>query len=446
VTQIVAFVDEGLGHSSHLIDLGDSRALVIDPLRIADEQRAYAATAGLEIAFAADTHTHADYVSGGSQLAARGATFLAPATARLEARHSPVEDGDTISLGRFSLRAIATPGHTPDHLAYLLIDGDEAIALFSGGSLMVGTVGRTDLAGASRTEELARCQYRSLRDRVLTLPDDLTVYPTHGQGSFCSAPGATRRNTTIGNERASNPLLQLDEDAFVEQLVASLGTLPSYFRRLPEVNRRGPRVYEAVPQLDRLSAAEVQRHIAAAGVVVDTRPIAAYATAHIEGSISNALRPAFATWLASVISADVPIVFVVDDAADLHDVVRQALNVGHERFAGVLEGGIEMWQTTGHPVAATQLVDAHQLDGRVVDVRQREEFESGHLPGASNIELGAIADADIASPVTLMCGHGERAMTAASLLARAGVTDLRVFAGGLDDWSRATRHTLESGT
>ena len=192
MTEIVTFVDEGLGHSSFLVDLGDGRALVIDPPRFADRQLAEARARGLEIAVTADTHSHADYVSGSPGLAARGADFLASKGAHLEVAHHPVVAGDEIELGDgLVLRAIATPGHTPDHLAYLLCENDRPTALFSGGSLMVGTVGRTDLLGPEPREDLARRLYRALRDEILTLPDDLAVYPTHGAGSFCSAPGAS---------------------------------------------------------------------------------------------------------------------------------------------------------------------------------------------------------------------------------------------------------------
>ena len=204
-----AFVDEGLGHSSYLVDLGDGRALVVDPPRLPTAHLAAATAHGLEIAWTADTHSHADYVSGSPELAARGATFLASAGANLEVPHRDVAAGDEIALrDGLVLRAIATPGHTPDHLAYLLVEDGEPVALFSGGSLMVGTVGRTDLLGPEPREDLARQLYRALRDEILTLPDDLAVYPTHGAGSFCSAPGATERTTTIGTERATNPLLR----------------------------------------------------------------------------------------------------------------------------------------------------------------------------------------------------------------------------------------------
>jgi glyoxylase-like metal-dependent hydrolase (beta-lactamase superfamily II) len=307
---VMAFVDEGLGHASHLVALGDGRALVVDPNRFPDSQLARARELGLEITYSADTHTHADYVSGGAELARRGSTVLAPRAAGLAIPHRALDDGDEIELARYTLRVLTTPGHTPDHVAYLLLDGGRPVALFSGGSLMAGTAGRTDLLGDDRTDELARAQYRSLQ-RLFTLPDDLDVYPTHGAGSFCSAPGEVRRATTIGHERAMNPLLQAaDEATFVERLRAGTGTLPRYFRVLPEVNRRGPHVYGRVPPLPSLTPRELAAAHARGAVVVDTRPITAFAAGHVPGAVSNAWRPAFATWLASTVAHGTPLVFV----------------------------------------------------------------------------------------------------------------------------------------
>jgi hydroxyacylglutathione hydrolase len=356
VLTIIDFVDEGLGHSSYLIDLEDGRALVIDPPRIPDAQLVHARAEGLDVAFTADTHTHADYVSGSPELAAQGVTFLAPTAAGLQTGHRGLRGGDEINFGRLTLRALDTPGHTPDHLAYLLLEAGQPVALFSGGSLMVGTVGRTDLLGDDYTEDLARAQHRSLHEQILTLPDDLAVYPTHGRGSFCSAPGATERTTTVGRERATNPLLQgADEDAFVRTLVASFGTLPSYFTRLPELNRRGPQLYGNLPTLARLTVDAVQRRLAEGAVIVDARPIDRYAAGHIRGAVSHALRPAFGTWLASTVSPDSPHVMILDADQDERELVRQALNVGHDNLAGLLDGGIDAWRTAELPMELEDL-------------------------------------------------------------------------------------------
>lgn len=201
---------------------------------------------------------------------------------------------------------------------------------------MVGAVARTDLISPDRTDELSRQMWRSLQERILTLPDDLVVYPTHGAGSFCSAPAGSERTTTIGREKETNPLLAAsDEDAFVALLLSGLGSYPDYFARLREVNRRGPAVYgPRLPVLAPLSVTDVRRLDSDEGaVVIDVRPIASFSAGHIPGAVSIELRPAFATWLGWVVPPDRPIVFVLNDRQDRAEVVRQALKVGYERLA-----------------------------------------------------------------------------------------------------------------
>lgn len=446
--EIVDFVDEGLGHSSYLVDLGDGRGLVIDPPRLPTAQLEAAAVRGLEIAYTADTHSHADYVSGSPELGARGATFLAPKRATLEVPHRGLEPGEEVEIADgLILRAIPTPGHTPDHLAYLLSARGDPVALFSGGSLMVGTVGRTDLLGPEPREDLARALYRALRDEILTLPDDLAVYPTHGAGSFCSAPGASERTTTIGRERATNPLLSApDEDTFVTQLLAGFGTFPTYFSRLPEVNRRGPRLYGTLPELPRLPADKVASIVERGGLVIDVRPITAFSAAHVAGSLSIELRPVFASWLGWLAESDRSLVFLADENQDRTELVRQCLSVGYEQLAGELDGGIEAWRNARLAIAHTPLVGISDLGDRVLDVRQANEYEAGHIPGAIHIELGALRTAPVPDgPIPVMCGHGERAMSGASVLEALGRTDLSVLVGGPDDWSELTGEPLHTG-
>jgi hydroxyacylglutathione hydrolase len=443
---INAFVDEGLGHSSYLVDLGDGHALVIDPPRLPTAELEAARDAGLAIIWTADTHSHADYVSGSPELEACGATFIASAGAGLEVPHRGLADGDELALGNgLALRAIATPGHTPDHLAYVLMRNGTPVALFSGGSLMVGTVGRTDLLGPEPREHLTRQLFHALREQIMTLPDDLPVYPTHGAGSFCSAPGASDRTTTIGRERQTNALLAIDdEDEFVRTVLAGLGTFPSYFARLPEVNRRGPRLYSELPELPALDLAAFQAAIDAGAVVIDARPIAAFADAHIARALSIQLRPVFASWLGWLVDPDAELVFVLDDDQDTGELVRQCLDVGYEHLIGSLTGGMQRWRDAALPTTSIALVEAAELDGAVLDVRQADEYAAGHLPGATNVELGALANAAVPDgPVTLICGHGERAMSGASILEAGGARDVRVVVGGPDDWAKATGETLE---
>jgi hydroxyacylglutathione hydrolase len=439
---VVALVDEGLGNSSYLVDLGEGRALVVDPPRDPTRHLAVAEERRLAISHTAETHLHADFVTGSRELAARGATVLAPAAAGIEWPHRGLGDGDATDLGGLRLRALATPGHTPEHLAYVLCDGDEPVALFSGGSLLVGSVARTDLIAPDQTESLARALWRSIVERLLTLPDDLAVYPTHGAGSFCSAPAGGDRTTTIGRERVTNPLLAApDEDAFVARLLAGLGTYPPYFTELREVNRRGPNVYGTFPTLARLDVATTRRLAADGAVLVDVRPVARFAAGHIPGSLSIPLRPQFASWLGWLVRHDQLMVFIGDADQDPVELVRQCLSIGYEHLAGELAGGLEAWASDGLPLGVIPLVAPPALDRRrVLDVRQQAEYTAGHVPGAAHLELGSLTtrlDAVPTGPITLMCGHGERAMTGASILAAAGRDDVSVMVGGPEDWAHA---------
>ncbi|MFE2104125.1 MBL fold metallo-hydrolase, partial [Streptomyces sp. NPDC059468] len=256
---LIPLVDEGLGNSAYLVDLGNGRALAVDAARDLRDLRAAATRRGLTVAFAADTHLHADFLTGALQLAHDdGATVLASAAGRRAFPHTPLGDGDEVDLGGLTLRALATPGHTDEHVSFLLLDGARECGVFTGGSLIVGSAARTDLQGADRAEELARAQYRSLQ-RLTKLPDTTAVWPTHGAGSFCSAPPGAERITTIGAQKAANDLLAApDEEAFVRRLLGSLDSYPVYFDRLGEINRRGPALLAAAPGLDPLNPERVR--------------------------------------------------------------------------------------------------------------------------------------------------------------------------------------------
>jgi hydroxyacylglutathione hydrolase len=445
--EVHPIVDEGLGNSSYLVDLGDGRALVVDPVRDPTPYLELARELGLRISHAVETHLHADFVSGSRELAARDARVVAARAAGLRFPHQGLEDEEELDLGGLVLRALATPGHTPEHLAWLLLDAGRPLALFSGGALLVGGVARTDLVSPDQTGPLTRAAWRSLL-RLRELPDDLRVYPTHGAGSFCSTPSEGERTTTIGAERAHNLLLAApDEQAFTERLLGGLGSFPPYFLRLREVNRLGPRVLtDEDRRLPRLPAEQVARRLEEGALLVDARPVTAFAAGHPAGALSIALRPAFATWLGWLVEPDRPLLFVLADDQDRAELLRQCHKVGFERLVGELAGGMAAWHAAGLPEGHLELVAPGEVAGPVLDVRQASEVAAGHLPGAVAVELGALDGGQglPAGPLTVMCEHGERAMTAASLLARAGRRrGLRVaVGGGPAAWSEATGRPL----
>ena len=411
--RIIALVDEGLGNSCYLVDLGEGRALAVDPSRDLRALRAAAQRHRLRIGYVAETHLHADFLSGACQLAATDGAQIVAGDGGREFAHTALADAEVLDLGGLTLRALATPGHTFEHLSYLLLDGSRPIGLFTGGSLLVGAAARTDLAGPAHVDELTRAQFHSLR-RLATLPSDTAVYPTHGAGSFCSAPPGAERTTTIGQELATNPLLAIaDESEFTRALLDGLGTYPPYFLRLGELNRRR-------------------------------------AAGHLPRSLSIPLRPAFATWLGWLADAERPLVFVRDEDQDPDEVIWQCLKIGYERIAGELDGGIAAWQAAGLPLTGNDMVRAEAVDtGALVDIRQGGEFAAGHIPGALHQELGSVADAATslpAGPLAVMCGHGERAASAASVLERAGRPGAAIVLGGPPDWSDATGRPLDATT
>jgi hydroxyacylglutathione hydrolase len=440
VTHIHPIHDDVLGNTSYLVDLGDGMAACIDPRRDVGDHLELAKRSNLRIVASIETHLHADFISGSREIAeAVGAEVIAANDAHLRFPHRPVEAGQAVRLGRAELRSLATPGHTLEHLAYVLSDNDVPRAVFTGGSLIHGGAGRTDLSGAERTEDLARAQYRSMRV-LADLPDETHVYPTHGAGSFCSTLPGSPAGGTIGDERRTNPLLAIDdEDRFVAALLAGFGSFPSYFNHLRELNRMPDLVRDVEPPraLEPLAAYELMD---AGAILVDARPVHEWAAGHPSGAISIELRPAFASWLGWVVPFGDPVVLLVDRKRRA-EALRQARLIGFDAVVGWIDGEFAAWTSAGLPVSEMEEVDAREADRRarsgvaLLDVRQRAELAGTRLPGAEYIELGDIIAGKVpdAREVITFCGHGERAATAASLLQARGMTVANLF-NGLVSW------------
>jgi hydroxyacylglutathione hydrolase len=430
--KVIPFIHEGLGNSSYLVHLGDATAAVIDPDRTTARYLAAAEAQGWRIVATFETHLHADFVSGTTQLADDGvARLFLPEAAAARFPHTPLRPGTRLRLGRSEVEVIGSPGHTPEHLSYVFRSAAGPPALFSGGSLLAGGAARTDLIAPDQTDALTRAQYRTLTRSFAALPDETLLYPTHGGGSFCSAGGGGGRTSTLGRERATNPLLAYpDEETFTRDFPTTFPAAPAYFFRLRPVNQAGPRLRRDIAMPPPLTPAEfdVARQSA---LVVDVRPKEAYAAGHIPGAITNTLRDAYATWLGWLVPPDTPLLFVTD-GAPLPLLVDESLLVGYERFAGWLAGGMAAWQAAGLPVASGALVDAAAArdaitgGALVLDIREPAEFAAGHIPDALHIPLGRLpCELDRLPwdrPIVAYCGHGERAATALSLLEQAGLT------------------------
>ncbi len=452
-TFIQAFVDEGLGNSAYLVGShAAGTAALVDPLRDVDRYRYAAEQHSVRITHVLDTHLHNDFISGARELAAQiGAQVAVSAAAGLGFEHRALSEGDVLPLGAAEVRVLATPGHTPEHLSFLLKPGERDMpqALFSGGALIVGGAARTDLLGHDVCVPLARQLYHTLHDKLLTLPDDVAVYPTHGAGSFCAAPTSSRRTTTIGRERRTNRLAQArDEDEFVALALSGLPSYPVYYKEIRPINLRGPRVLGGVPVLAPLSPDEVQALVERGSLVLDVRPRLTFAAGHLPGAYGIELDAPLVTWAGWTIPFGASLVLVGDEAAARDDAVRQLIRIGYDNLPGYLAGGVDAWARAGLPVASITSVTAAELRQRlragqpltVLDVRQDSEWEAGHIPGAIHIENGRLAWDRLPlapdQPIAVQCATGTRAMTGASVLARRGFTNLLQVEGSFNAWER----------
>ena len=444
---IVPFVHEGLGNSSYLIELADGEAALIDPDRTVQRYLRAAEERGWRIAHVLETHLHADFVSGAREVAhACGARVFASAEGHVQFEHQPVRAGETLRLGVAAFEAVGSPGHTPEHLSYVLRAERRPPALFSGGSLIVGGAARTDLIAPERTEALTRAQHRTLRSAFAALADETLLYPTHGGGSFCSAGAGGERASTLGTERASNAALAVeDEEEFVRWFPTTFPGTPAYYARMRPINQRGPRLRSeiALPPALGPDAFEARRKGA---FVIDARAQEAYAREHVPGAISNPFRDSYAVWLGWLVPEDAALLFVTDDVP-IEPVVEESLLVGYERFAGWLAGGMASWP--GRPVEHIALVEPRAArsalrDGAfALDVREPDEYARGHIDGALHIPLGdlqsRVDEVPGDRPVVVYCGHGERASSAVSLLERAGLDQVSNLNGGFEAWMDAGR-------
>ncbi|GAA5112546.1 MBL fold metallo-hydrolase [Haloechinothrix salitolerans] len=432
-----------LGDRSYLATDGGV-AVVVDPQRDIDRVIAAAGRLGVRIAAVVETHVHNDYVSGGLELSRlTGAEYGVAAADNAPFRHRPLHDGEVMVLSdHMRLRAVATPGHTFHHLSYVLEGKDSAVGVFTGGSLLYGTTGRTDLLGEDHSEELARHQHASARKLADMLPDGARIWPTHGFGSFCSATQSSGESATVGEQRMINPALTLGEHEFVEQTLAGLDAYPAYYAHMGVKNLAGPEPVD-LREPDRANKEELAKRLDAGEWVIDLRSRKAYVVSHLAGIISLGLDGAMVTWLGWLIDWGAPITLVGETRDEVAEAQRELARIGIDKFAAAATGKPE--ELAADPtqlrstatasftdLAAAQSgtrVNGLPLPDVVLDVRTNNEYRDSHVENAVHIplyELTARSSELPSGTIWIHCGSGYRAAIAASLLEREGRTDVVV--------------------
>lgn len=442
-----------LAHASYFI-ASDGEAAVVDPQRDVQQYLDEAEQTNSRIRYVIETHLHADFVSGHRELAERtGAEIVFGAEARAELPHRAVRDGDELRVGQVTLRAIETPGHTPESVSWLISGDDEVQRVLTGDTLFIGDVGRPDLAGGRgfTSEQMAGLLYDSIHSKLLALPDEVEVWPAHGAGSACGKNISKERHSTIGLQRRVNYALQpMPREAFVKMMTADLPPAPRYFPMDAEINRRGARPLADVAA-PALSVDEFAARIEGGAVVLDVRDAFAFGTAHIRGAINIGLRGQYASWAGTLVAKDDELLIVSAGKPEADEAIMRLARVGLENVAGWLDGGIAAWCASGRAVETLPQIDVEELRTRlpemnVLDVRRRGEYGGGHVPDAVNVPLDELPQrfeaVDPSKPTAVICEGGYRSSAAASILQRhAFEAPLFNVIGGTGAWVAAGYET-----
>ena len=447
------FFLKGIAHSSYLLG-GTKTCAIIDPRRDVQLYLDAAKEMGMKITHILETHLHADFISGHLDLAEKtGAAIYVPQSAQCSFSHVGVAEGDTFGIEDMTVTVLETPGHTPEHISYAVIDrarGGEPAAVFCGDTLFVGDVGRPDLF-PGRARELASKLYMSLHKKLLTLPDFCEVYPAHGAGSLCGRAMGAKRTSTIGYERLYNAALHIqDEEEFIKSLTMHMPAAPDHFSRCSAINGQGPRLMKDLPALIPLSPAQFRDAVQQGNtIVLDTRTYESFGGLHVPGSCHIDSRGNFATFAGWIIPPDRDILLVAADPEQAHEASLWLRRVGLDRAVGYLEGGITEWAKAGFPAGHVPQLSVEELhtmaeSGRamtLVDVRAPGEYEGYHVENSINIPVQDLRtryqELDKNINAVLVCSTGIRSSMGASILKMKGFTDVYSVAGGMTGYSSA---------
>jgi glyoxylase-like metal-dependent hydrolase (beta-lactamase superfamily II)/rhodanese-related sulfurtransferase len=441
-----------LAHASYML-ASEGEAVVVDPQRDVDIYLKAAADHGVKIRHIFETHLHADFVSGHRELAARtGAQIYMGARAGAKFDHIDVQDGFELRVGKARVKVLDTPGHTLESICLVVTDEERSPkpwAVLTGDTLFLGDVGRPDLSKTHTPAELAGLLYDSLHLQLLTLGDEVLVYPAHGAGSLCGRNMRAERSSTIGTERLTNYALQIESRAeFIRQLTANLPARPDYFLQDAEINREGASALSDLAELPPISAPELKSMLDEGVVALDVRPGDEFASGHLPGSINIALSGQFASWAATVLGLSARPVLIADSREQLSEARLRLTRVGIEDPCGYLNGGVGAWKQAGFALAEVPQITAETLrdrvqghDSQVLDVRREPEWNAGHIEGAAwwpldNFKVSP-PEIDHDRPIAVHCKSGYRSMIACSLLQRAGFRNITNVIGGLDAWQQA---------
>jgi hydroxyacylglutathione hydrolase len=448
-----------LAHASYLL-ASEGEAIVVDPQRDVEIYLQAAKQHGVSIRHIFETHLHADFVSGHKELAARtGATIYIGDSAGAMFPHVPVKDGFALQVGRLRIDGLETPGHTPESICLVITDEEKSQrpwAVLTGDTLFIGDVGRPDLSKTHTPQELAGLMYDSLHGKLLTLPDDVLVYPAHGAGSLCGRNMRAERFSTLGTERLTNYALQIkSREDFVRQMTSNLPARPDYFLEDAAINRAGATPLTDLPELKPISAAELSAMLERGAIALDVRPNDEFAAGHVPGSINVALSGQFAAWAGAVLGLSANPVLIAETAEQLDEARLRLARVGIENLAGYLDGGPAGWQRAGFALQPLPQITVQELNSRlranavqVLDVRREGEWEGGHINGADWYPLDrfktALPAIEPQQPLAVHCKGGYRSAIACSLLQRAGYNNVINVSGGFDAWLEA-KLPAESG-
>ncbi|MGI8697807.1 MAG: rhodanese-like domain-containing protein [Mycobacteriales bacterium] len=427
--QIETIETSSLGDRSYLVTDGEV-AVVVDPQRDIDRVLDLVEQFGVRVTHVLETHVHNDYVTGGLELARRtAAAYVLPTGSDVEFDHVSVADGEVLDAGAMRLRVMHTPGHTHHHVSYTLRDADRQIqAVFTGGSMLYGSTGRTDLVSPEATEELTHAQFQSVRRLARELPGSTEVFPTHGFGSFCSATPTSGNASTVGEQSRVNPALTLEEQDYVDTLLAGLDAYPAYYAHMGPINRRGPAPVDLSPPAP-VDPAQLRRRLEAGEWVVDLRERTAFAAGHLPGSLGFELSTNFATYLGWLYHYDSPLTLIGDSEEQKADARRELVRIGVDELAGAAIGAITTL-ADGQPLRSYPVTDFAGLAQamrrgpvQVLDARRNDERAAGYVRGSQHIPLHELAERIEEVPdgeVWVYCGSGYRAAIAASVLDRPG--------------------------